>query len=257
MFLRQFVSQKGEQLMNGKSRSLLAFLLFFVFAAGIVNAQDEDPALVNPQHFLLSADEEIFKRPYFSQDFSEDQGYVNEFPNKLTVHQYYIYDGVGSDVLMTMYPSKETVHTTNKRLRFDQYRMKDFHVKYSVTRTENIPDEGGGLCWIRYSNELLRGAGRDSGLLLYPGGDVYAYSPVDGVIVYKQIADLSDLDPEVRTDFDFIRLDGNVYVYVNGMFRFSYEDDITDAVSFDSGAELFEGGTRVHCIFDDFSMRIR
>lgn len=243
--------------MNGKYQSLLVFLLIFVVTAGIVNAQDEDPVLFNPQQFLQQADEEIFKRPYFSQDFSEDQGYVNEFPNKLTVHQYYIYDGVGSDVLMTMYPSKETVHTTNKRLRFDQYRMKDFHVKYSVTRTENIPDDSGGLCWIRYSNELLRGAGRDSGLLLYPGGDVYVYAPANGEIVYEQIADLSDLDPEVRADFDFIRLDGSVYVYVNGIFRFSYEDGITDAVAFDSGAELFEGGTRVHCIFDDFSMRIR
>jgi hypothetical protein len=48
-----------------------------------------------------------------------------------------------------------------------------------------------------------------------------------------------------------------VYVYGNGEFLFSYEDKIKETVSFESGSELSEGGNRIRCDYDDFTMRIK
>lgn len=237
--------------------SLLPALIFFIFFSCIaVNAQD-DEAIVNTKQLLEKADVDFFPLMSYNIDFSEDQGYVNEFPNPLTLHQYYIYDGVGSDILMTINPSEERIHTSNKRLNFDQYRAREFHVTLSVERTENIPDAEGGICWIRCSNVIFSGAGKESGLILYPGGQAYLFKPVEGGIAYEQVADLSELNADRLIKFDFIRLDGTIYVYANERFLFSVKDEITDYVSFEAGSELFEGGNRVHCTFDDFSIKMR
>lgn len=237
--------------------SLLSVLIFFAFFSCIaVNAQDEGN-IVNTKQLLEKADVDYFPLMSYGIDFSEDQGYVNEFPNPLTLHQYYIYDGVGSDILMTINPSEERIHISNKRLNFDQYRAREFHVTLSVERTENIPDAEGGLCWIRYSNVIYSGAGKESGLILYPGDQAYLFKPVEGEIAYEPAADLSELNADRQIKFDFIRLDGTIYVYANERFLFSAKDDLTDYVSFEAGSDLLEGGNRVHCTFDDFSIKMR
>ena len=242
-----------------KNTVLLIFILIMI-TGGKVFGQNQDPEetnMIDPQHLLETADTEIFVRDSFKQNFSEIQGYVNEFPNPVTVHQYYIMNGEGSDVLMTMQPSEVTVRTTNKRLNFEQIRKSEFHVTYSAARKEDIPAGAGGICWMGYSNRISRGIGKESGVILYPGDQAYYFTPVDGERVYESIADLSDLNPEDYTKFDFIRLDGIMYVYVNGIFRFSYDDGIKDIVTFEAGSELHQNGNRIRCTFDDFSMRIK
>ena len=237
---------------------LLIFLVFILISGNAAAQTDEtEGKIINPEKLLRTADEEIFKRFSFSFDFSEDQGYVNEFPNPVTVHQYYIYDGEGSDMLMTMQPSAAVVRTTNKRLGFEQVREREFHVTYSVVRREDMPEGGGGICWIGYSNVLKQTPGHESGVIFYPGDQAYFFHYTDGVPAYDGLGDLSDLDPSQTSKFDIIRLAGVTYVYVNGKFRFSYEDGIVDTVSFEGGAELHLDGTRVRCAFDDFSMRIK
>lgn len=242
-----------------KTGLLLLLFMTFILFTGKIFAQQTETAdqVINPERLLSTADEEIFKRFIFSFDFSEDQGYVNEFPNPLTIHQYYIYNGEGSDMLMTMQPSAAVVRTTNKRLTFDQVRDREFHVTYSVSRREDIPEGSGGICWIGYSNILKATQGHESGVIFYPGDHAYFFHYADGEMVYNAVGDLSDLIPEETSKFDFIRLDGVTYVYVNDKFRFSYEDGIVDTVSFEGGAELYVDGNRVRCAFDDFSMRIK
>ena len=226
---------------------------FMTFSAAFCE-ETETEEKVDPEKLLETVDDEVFVRAAFAQDFSESQGYVNEFPDPNTFHQYYIYDGVGTDVLMSMLPAEQTTRTTNKRLTLDQARKDEFHVTYSVKQTENM----GGLCWLRFSNVSLMGKGRESGVLLYPGGNAYFFTPVDGEMTYEQIADLSELNPEKKTvKFDIIRLAGVTYFYADKEFLFSYEDGIKEAVSFESGAELSQGGTRVRCDFDNFSMRTK
>lgn len=231
---------------------LIALSAFFMsFCAAFCEVSED---AVDPETLLKNADEEIFVRAGFSQDFSENQGYVNEFPDPHTFHQYYIYNGVGTDVLMSMLPAKETVRITNKRLTFDQARKDEFHVTFSVKQTEN----NGGLCWLRFSNVVLLGQGKESGVLLYPGENAYFFTPVDGEMTYESISDLSELNPAKKTiRFDIIRLAGVSYFYADKKFLFSYEDGIKDAVSFEGGAELSQGGNRVRCDFDDFSMRTK
>ena len=244
---------------NGKiSLSLLLFMAF-VLLTGKTFAQQTETAdqTIDPEKLLLTADEEIFKRFTFSFDFTEDQGYVNEFPNPVTVHQYYIYDGEGSDMLMTMQPSTTVVRTTNKRLSFDQVREREFHVTYSMARREDIPEGSGGICWMGYSNILKATPGHENGAIFYPGDQAYFFHYVDGEMVYDAIGDLSDLNPAEMTKFDFIRLAGVMYIYANDKFLFSYEDGIEDTVSFEGGAELNLDGNRVRCVFDNFSMRVK
>ena len=243
-------------ILNKKTISLIFVLI--LFAAGEVSGQNsEETTMIDPQHLLEIADTEIFVRDSFKQDFSEIQGYVNEFPNPVTVHQYYIMNGEGSDVLMTMQPSEVTVRTTNKRLNFEQIRRNEFHVTYSAARKEDIPAGAGGICWMGYTNRISSGIGKDSGVILYPGDQAYYFTPVDGERVYESIADLSDLNPEDYTKFDFIRLNGIMYISVNGVFRFSHDDGINDIVTFEAGSELYQYGNRIRCTFDNFSMRIK
>ena len=218
--------------------------------------QDE-PETIDPQELLKTADSEIFIRSAFNQEFSEDQGYVNEFPNPNTIHQYYIYDGMGTDVLMSFRPAQEAVRTTNKRLTFDQARKDDFHVTFSVWQAENMPSDEGGKCWIRFSNVSMLGKGRESGLIFFPGDQAYYFTPVDGEMTYTSVSDMSSVSPLKKIKFDFIRLGGVTYVYADGNFQFSYEDGIKETVSFEAGAELSVDGNRVRCNFDDFSMRTK
>ena len=239
-----------------KKNFLTAVLFILMFASLTVFAQDEvEP--VDPERLLRVGDDEIFVRNMFLQDFSEDQGYVNEMPDPNTIHQYYIYKGMGTDMLMSMLPSENTVRMTNKRLTFDQSRKDEFHVTFTVKQAENIPAGRGGKCWIRFSNVILLGKGRESGLILYPGEKAYYFTPVEGEMTYEEAGDLSALDPGKKTRFDVIRLGGIVYVYANGNFQFSYEDGIKEAVSFEGGSELSMNGNRIRCDFDDFSMRTK
>ena len=232
---------------------LIPFLIMSViFLTGSLSALGNDP-----QSLLASADEEIFIRKYYTQDFSENQGYVNEFPNEKTIHQYFIYDGVGTDRLVSLLPAAEDVRTTNKRLSFPQFRLAEFHITYSVRKSTAVPDADAGRCWIRFSNVVIRGEGKESGVILYPGEAAYFFSPSEDGYQYENIADLTSLDPEMMNAFDFIRLDRTIYVYANGEQLFSYSDGITDAVSFEAGAELFTDGNIIRCDVDDFSVRIR
>ena len=232
------------------------FLLLFV-GTGFTFGQDEEAETSRFQGLLQIADDQIFMRSVYSQDFSDSQGYVNEFPNPTTIHQYYIYDGQGSDVLMTMIPSEEMIRTTNVRMKFENYLSSDFHVKYTVERKESVPLSGGGFCWVRYSNVLAAGEGRESGVIIYPGEKIYIFTPVDGKMTYEEIGDLSAVNPDEPAVLDILRTDGCTYIYVNGNFYTNFKDGITDKVSFESGAELSQGGNRIHCGFDDFSMRIK
>ena len=235
---------------------VIIFLLLLIALPMQAFCQD-DTETIDPQELLKIADTEIFIRSAFSQDFSEDQGYVNELPNSNTIHQYYIYDGMGTDILMSFRPAQEAVRTTNKRLTFDQARKDEFHVTFSVLQAENMPSGAGGKCWIRFSNALLLGKGRESGLLIFPGDQAYYFTPVDGEMTYESVANISSVSPFKKIKFDFIRLGGITYVYANGNFQFSYEDGIKEMVSFEAGAELSVNGNRVRCNFDDFSMRTK
>lgn len=233
------------------------FFLLLMMALPMQALCQGETETIDPQELLKIADTEIFIRSAFSQDFSEDQGYVNELPNPNTIHQYFIYDGMGTDILMSFRPSQEAVRTTNKRLIFDQARKDEFHATFSVLQAENMPSGTGGKCWIRFSNALLLGKGRESGVIIFPGDQAYYFSPVDGEMKYESIADISSVNPFKKTKFDFIRINGVTYVYANGQFQFSYEDGIKEAVSFEAGAELSLNGNRVRCNFDDFSMRTK
>ena len=237
-----------------KHAAAFFFILFLLPALSLrpVCAQSYDP-----QALLGSADEEIFIRPYFTQDFTENQGYVNEFPNDRTIHQYFIYDGIGTDRLISLLPAEEDIRTTNKRLMFPEYRMNEFHITFSVQQSQNVPGDGSGRCWIRFSNIVMQGEGKESGVILFPGGQAYSFAPEDGQHMYEPLADLSDLDAHSINRFDFIRLEGTTYVYANGEYRFSFTDSMREGVSFEAGSELFEGGNIIRCDFDDFSVRIR
>lgn len=237
-----------------KKRFFFLTLLMFLSAYALRSASGQG---YDPQALLSSADEEIFIRPFFTQDFTENQGYVNEFPDQRTIHQYFIYDGIGTDRLISMLPAEEDLRTTNKRLVFPQYRLNEFHITYSVQQSETVPSDESGDCWIRFSNVVVQGEGKESGVILYPAGEVRSFTPSEEGLQYSVIADLSDLDAYSMNRFDFIRLDGVTYVYANGEFRFSYADGIREGVSFEAGAEMFAGGNIIRCDFDDFSVRIR
>ena len=207
---------------------------------------------IDPENLLRSADSEIFIKAGFSQRFDEAQGYVNEFVSNDILHQYFVQKGAGIDVLTSLQASPISVETTNKRLAFADRRAKGFHAAYTVQRTEVIPEDGGS-CFIRYSDAAVAGAGRESGVILYPGYKAYAFSPVDGKPEYREIADLSGMDAGDKIRVDVIRLDGVSYFYFDWNFVFQYEDGIANPVSFDGGSALNKGGNRVRCDFDEFS----
>lgn len=220
-----------------------AFLLFTFFS---VCAQDD------PETLYRTADTEIFIKRGFEQRYNETQGCVNEFTGGEILHQYYIKDGKASDVMTSLQPAPQSVSAANKRLKFDDQRAKGFHVSYRMNRAESIP-ENAGYCWLRYSDAVLAGAGRENGVILYPGEKAYSFTPVDGVMQYTEIADLSKFGPSGNIMIDVIRLNGIAYFYFNGQFAFQYEDGITNPVSFEGGSLLLEGANRIRCDFDDFT----
>jgi hypothetical protein len=110
---------------------------------------------------------------------------------------------------------------------------------------------------MQYDNSELKSERNESGVILFPGAKAYVYQTVDGERTYRAVADLSALDQDEQLKFDFIRLDGLCYVYVNGEFLFSVEDGIAGKVSFEGGSEIYKGGNRVHCEFDNFSITYR
>lgn len=228
-----------------KRISLLLTLILIIMVYGSVISAE------NPETLLKKADSEIFIKAPFVQNFSEKQGYVNEFVDGDVLHQYFIENGKGTDVLTSLQPSVLDVTTTNKRLKFDDKRAKTFHVSYELQRKESVP-ENSGYCWIRYSDTLIVGPGRESGVIVYPGYKAFSFTPVDGVMKYTEIADLSKYNVS-NVITDVIRLDGITYFYFNGNFAFQYEDGITNLVSFEGGSSLFEGGNRIRCDFDNFT----
>ena len=219
---------------------------FLVLSVCIAYAQE------NPETLLRTADTEIFIKRGFEQSYNETQGCVNEFNGGDVLHQYYIKDGKASDVMTSLQSAPATVSAGNKRLKFDEQRSKGFHVSYRINRAESIP-ENAGYCWLRYSDAVLAGAGRESGVILYPGEKAYSFSPVEGVMQYTEIADLSTFGPSGNIKIDVIRLNGTAYFYFNGNFAFQYEDGITNPVSFEGGSMLLEGANRIRCDFDDFT----
>ncbi len=240
--------------------SILAMLLLLIgclHRTAFMQGTDGSVEIPGDPELLLKTADTIFPKSGISQDYSENQGYVNEYATESVIHQYFIYDGVGTDRLFSLLPARETVRTTNKRLAFHQARLPEFHVTYSVKKSEEIPDGAGGRCWIRYSDVAVTGSGRESGVIIFPGDGAYFFSPGEDRMTYEKIADLSPLDPAEMIHFDFIRIGSTTHVYTDGGFSFSYTDGIGNGVSFEAGAELAAGGTCIRCDFDDFSVRIR
>ena len=206
---------------------------------------------------LKNADEKYFPRIGYSWSFSESQGVVNEFLEPDIIHQYYVLGGKGTDILMSMLPAAAGARTGNKRLDHPESWKDEFHVSYTMQRREDIPAGKGGRCWIRYDNAAAKGANAQSGVILFPGERAYYFKTVSGEVTYTAIGDLSGLDQDELLKFDFIRISGTCYFYANGEFLFSFHDGIPGNVSFKSGSELFAGGSRVLCEFDDFVMTYR
>ncbi len=250
---------------------LFLLILFLVITAGHIAAFDgevpeadiqesdsgKESEAADPDELLRIADEKIFQRIGFSEKFSRTQGYVNEILDPDVIHQYYVRDGRGTDLLMSMFPAEKTVRTGNKRLNITKGLMDEFHVSYTMQRTENVPSGTGGSCWMRYSNYQHAGSGKESGVILIPGDRAYFFRQSETDPVCEPIADLSELDPDHETVFDFIRLDGVTYFYADGKYLFSYADGITVQVSFEGGAVLNQGGNRIRCDFDNFTMMYR
>ena len=159
---------------------------------------------------------------------------------------------------MTMFPSEVNVFTSNPYLQWKDAFEDEYHISVKMLLREEFP-EGSGGCWLRYTNVLSKGEGSESGLILFPGREAYAITPVGNLndLNYSAVEDLTDLNPYNVITFDFIRLDGVSYIYANKTFLFSYEDGYDGNMSFEGGAELFEDGNRIRCDFDDFTMRYR
>lgn len=237
-------------------KNKLMLLVIFVLASCMSAFAEAEKAVDtdDPDELLLSIDEQLFPRLGFSRDFSEDQGYLNEILPGRMIHQFYVLKGRAGDVLTAVFSADRTVSTSNLRLDFPDSRADDFHTSITVQRMENIP-EGSGDCWIRYSNKLVRAEGLETAVVFIPGDAVYAVSPVNGEPTAAAVADLSGLDPDEEIKFDFIRLDGTVYVYADEIFLFTYADGIPGKVTFDAGTKISENGGRVICEFDDFTMK--
>lgn len=208
---------------------------------------DEDPAVL-----FRRADSEIFVKKPFVQNYWEKQGYVNEFITDDILHQYFIYNDYCTDILMSLHPAEITQRVTNKRIKFDDHRAKVFHQSFEIQRANTIP-ENGGWCYIRYSNSVITGVGRDSGVIVYPGLAAYSYTHQDGEKIINKIANLSNMNVDKKIRVDIIRIDGISYFYFDKQFNFKYEDGISDIVAFEGGSELSEGGNRIECRFDNFS----
>ena len=165
---------------------------------------------------------------------------------------------MGYEVLMSMFPAEVTARAGKLRPSVTQTWEKDYHVTLTVLWGEDSPSGSGG-CWLRYSNVRSKGEGGESGLILFPEREAFRFEPLGNHkdLVYTPVADLSGLNLDSAIKFDFIRLDGVTYIYANGNYLFSYDDGYKGKMSFEGGAEIYVGGNRVRCDFDNFSMRYR
>lgn len=218
----------------------------------------EEQALADPKLLLMVADEMFFTRVGPDETFWQTQGRLNEVLDGDIIHQYYVSGGIGSEVLMSMLPAEVSTRAGNLRPSVTQAWEKDYHVTITVLRGEDIPAGAGG-CWLRYSNVRTKSYGSESGLILFPEREALGFEPAGNQkdLIYTPVASLTSLDLNNAVKFDFIRLNGVSYIYANGRYLFSYEDGFNGKMSFEGGAELYEGGNRVRCDFDDFSMRYR
>lgn len=234
---------------------LLSFLLIWCFVGlSVVNAADDE---VDPKKLLRTADSEIFLRKGPDFSYPAAKGVINEKLEGNILHQCWISGFRYSDVLTSMVPAVMQTHTTNQWMRFDQFWGREFHAVLYIQKVEDMPKGNGGACWLGYTNILQRGEKYQSGILLYPGSNAYWFTMENGERVMEPIADLSSLKPTRDIRFDFIRLDGSLFVYANQKFLFRYEDGITDNVSLSAGSELFENGNRVRCEVHDVSVLYR
>ncbi len=222
------------------------FLILFQ-AVGLAFADDE----YDPEELLSIADEEIFIRLGIDQDFSEDQGYVNEILENDTIHEYYVYDGVGTDILMTLFPARYKVMGGNKRLTIPSLWKGNFHISLTMNRIESIPDAAAGNCWIRITNRMPEGSGEENEMIILPGEKASKKTGYSETV----LLDLDSLSPDTPIKFDLIRLSGKMYVYADENFLFSFEDEIRRGISFEAGAVLYGMGNRIRCDFDDLSIR--
>lgn len=224
-----------------------------------MDSEPFDPAsITDPNELLRIADEKYFNRKGIRESFWETQGYVNEVIDGDIIHQYYIRSGMASDMLMSMFPAEKSTRISNSRLNFTHGWHEEYHVTFSVMRGEDYPTGSGG-CWLKYSNIMTKTRGRETGLILFPGKEAYGITPSEngGDLIYTYAADLSDLNLNDMIKFDFIRLGGVTYIYANDTFLFSYDDGFKGKMSFEAGSELYEGGNRVRCDFDNFIMWYR
>lgn len=230
------------------NRFLSGVILFFLL---LINVSVKAENVSDPDELLEIADEQIFQRIGPSYDFSENQGYVNEILENGVIHQRYIYDGKGTDSLMSLFPVSEEIVSGSKYLKFANAGLKNFHAALTVHRVETVPEDFGGGCWIRISNILMTGSGREKGLIIVPGNKALAVNAGD----QTEFWDLSDLDTEEPIKFDFIRIDGVIYVYADGEYLFKFEDGVSGSVFIDAGSMLFDSGNWVRCDFDDFAVK--
>ena len=238
---------------------ILALSVPFCVSADAETKEDpaEETIPDDPDELLRIADEEIFQRVGHKETFWETQGYLNEVLPQDILHQYFVQQGRGGDVLMSLFPASERYRSTSHWLDIQKGWEDEFHVTFTLQRSENVPDGAGGRCWLSYSNKLMKQSGFESGVILYPGDRAYYFTSYAGETTYEPIGDLSRLNQDDAIVFEFIRLKGVTYFYANGKFLFSYEDGIREKVSFEAGSEIFKDGYRVRCDFDDFSMRYR
>ncbi|MBQ4512328.1 MAG: hypothetical protein II969_05005 [Anaerolineaceae bacterium] len=227
----------------------ISIILFLLAALGLFFTTVF--AEVNPETLLRTADSEIFIRAGFTQDYSKDQDYINEFIDENIIHQYFTAHGRTSEVLTSLRPSPVNISINNPNLRFENQRVRGFHASFKMKRSESVP-ENAGYCWLSYSNRFQTGAGKESGVILYPGYKAFYFAPENDKLVYTEIADLSEFNRNRDVRIDIIRLDGISYFYFDKYFVFQYADGISALVSFEAGTELLEGAYRVHCDFDDF-----
>lgn len=114
------------------------------------------------------------------------------------------------------------VISSSKYLNFTETGFRNFHLSLTVQQKESIPKGTGGACWIRCSDVMLKGQGREKGFLIIPGSKILR---VDNG-AENEIFDLSGLDPSESIQFDIIRLDGVVFIYADKEFLFSFPDEI-------------------------------
>ncbi len=227
-------------------------------------AGDDEPAitkeeaLADPDLLLQVADEQFFPRIGPDETFWQTQGYLNEVLEGDIIYQHFVREGMGSEVLMSMFPAEISARAGKLRPSITQAWERDYHVTITVVRTENVPDGAGG-CWLRFSNVRTKGEGGESGLILFPEREAFHFEPVGNHhdLTYTPVANLSSLNLDSAIKFDFIRLDGVTFIYANGKFLFSFEDGFDGKMSFEGGVEIYEGGSRVRCDFDNYAMRYR